>query len=118
MGDLTSFVMEFLHLLDMSAKNVCETLIDKKMRYDQFVQKIRQSEQCPSDELGKKILRFLLEAELFDTPGVPTDRLATETKSSIKTVRNRLQRLGALVSCEKVGRKQHWHINLEALENE
>ena len=118
MGDLTSFVMEFLHLLDASAEDVCETLIDKKMRYDQFVQRIRQSEQSPSDELGKKILRFLLETELFGTPGVPTDRIATETKSSIKTVRNRLQRLDALVFCKKVGRKYYWHINLEALENE
>ncbi len=118
MGDLTSFVMEFLHLLDASAEDVSKTLTRSERRYTLYEIKLRRNRHYPSDGSGQKILQYLLEAELFGTPGVPTDRLAAEMKSSVQTLRNRLQRLDALVFCKRVGRKYHWHINLDALENE
>lgn len=95
-GDVTTFIMEFLRLLEESIDNVSALLEKRVSQLDEYSKKLDAflDRQKVSDSLLRDIYYLLLQARLFSSrAGISRNEMILTCKKSRGTIHNRLQKI-------------------------
>ena len=91
-GDLTPFITMFLDIVDISEKQLCTALEERKNKLDYYREAVCR---LPHNENTNIIELYfvLIQAALFSDKGVTLDELETHLNASYNTIRNRLTQI-------------------------
>lgn len=95
-GDVTTFIMEFLRLLEESIDNVSALLEKRVSQLDEYSKKLDTflDRQKVSDSLLRDMYYLLLQARLFSSrAGISRNEMMQACKKSRGTIHNRLQKI-------------------------
>lgn len=96
-GDLSLFVIEFLHLILATVVDVQETIktkLDKLDKYEKILNK-KLDEAKIEDVLTRKIYSLLLHSLLFSPYGFTVEEIVAKTGKSRNTIDNRLNKISS-----------------------
>lgn len=115
-GDITPFLTMFLNVVDISEKQLCSTLEEKKEQwlfYDNAVHTL------PNNDVPYvyRLYSLLIQAALFSDYGISIDELEKHLEISYSTVHKRLKLIPlAFIKTEKHQKLNYYKINLEEID--
>ena len=121
MGELTSFVNDFLLFFKQAIEDSYDSLNEKKLRYERYLELLDKAinKQYPdAAQRYRMLLVSMLKTELFGHPRFSIDLIAQILECNPRTARNMLEKCGSLVYHKSEGKKYWWHINLDEVERE
>lgn len=119
MGELTSFVMQFLKFFKQAIDESYQSLAEKKSHYERYKALLDQaiaSRETNAPMKNNALLDQMLQAELFGHPCFSIEMITQLLGCSPKTARKTMEELSPLVYYKTEKRKYWWHINLDYLE--
>ena len=120
-GELTEFVMGYLHFFKEAIEDTNNILEEKNSQYQKYEQKLIHWLDMHMNKLSnpeRACFKIMLQADLFGESSIDIVTVASLMECSGKTARKILNDAGPLVMTTKEGRKLIWHINLETLASE
>lgn len=118
MGDLTSFVIEFLRFIEMAIDDTLLSLRDKNNIYIHYQALLDLFIQQNEKLLGKykNTLSVMLQAELFGNRRFDVYDLVELASLSLNTIRKIIGLCGKLIASEKDSTRNLYHIDKEYLD--
>lgn len=119
MGELTSFVMQFLSFFLQALDNSYSILLEKRdhlHRYKALLAVAIKEHPTSISTKGKVLLEIMLQEELFGFPRYDINYLSSLLDVSEKTARKTMEEYEPLVYHVTEKRKHFWYINLQLLE--
>ena len=120
-GELTEFVMGYLHFFKEAIEDTYITLEEKNNQYQEYEQKLLHWMNKHLNKLSytqQSCFKYMLQTDLFGESSVDISRAAFFMECSEKTARKIMANAGPLVRTTKDGKKTIWHINLDTLSSE
>ena len=120
-GELTEFVMGYLHFFKEAIEDTYKTLEEKNRLYQEYAQILEtwlnknMSKLTFTQNFG---FRYMLQADLFGDSSMDITKIVRVMQCSEKTARKIFAEAGPLLKTSKDGRKIIWHINLDTLSSE
>ncbi len=115
-GELTPFVSMFLNIVDISEKQLCTALEERKNRmnyYHDAVEKLPNNKDTDVMEL----YFVLIQAALFSDKGISIRELELHLEKSYNTVRSRLDKIpNNFIIKNNYKRQNYYMINLEEID--
>ena len=90
MGELMPFAEMFLSIIEMSMRQLMETLTEKKQRWEYYRQRIKDLPNAEKPDVYK-LYDLLIQAALFSNIGISRDELMKQLELSENTLRKRLE---------------------------
>lgn len=117
-GDLTPFVEMFLNIVEISEKQLCDALSERKRALYHYLRKIKTLPYS-DDESIAYLYDLLIEAYLFSDTGISTKELQEHTHSTYNTLMKNLNKIPSnLIIKSKPSQTCYYKLNLEELDKE
>ena len=113
MGELTTFVMEFLRFIEQAIDETLLSLQEKEKAntyYQALLRRFIDRNEKAVQKYGT-LLSWMLETELFGNERFDVQELALISDLSANTIRSIIAKCGTLLVCEKDGNKNVYHID-------
>ena len=120
-GELTGFVMGYLHFFKEAIEDTFTILEEKNNQYQDYEQKLLHWIEKRLNKLShtqQSCFKYMLQNDLFGESSVDISLAAFFMECSEKTARKILADAGSLIRTTKDGKKNIWHINLDTLASE
>ena len=120
-GELTAFVMGYLHFFREAIEDTYKILEEKNNQYQDYEQKLLHWINMHLSKLSyaqQSCFKYMLQNDLFGESSVDISVAAIFMECSEKTARKILADAGSLIRTSKNGRKIIWHISLDTLASE
>ena len=119
MGELTSFVMQFLDFFKQAIMESSQSLAEKKAHYERYkmlLDRAIASRESFAPLKNDVLLDYMLQTELFGHPCFSIEIITQLLGCSPKTARKTMEELSPLVYYKVEKKKYWWHINLDYLD--
>ena len=115
-GDLSPFVEMFLGIIEISEKQLYQSLLEKKTAMDYYLNKIKDLPNSEDNNIAY-LYELLIEAYLFSDVGISTKELQDCTRSTYNTLMGRLKKIPVnLIIKNKPSQECYYKLNLEEID--
>ena len=121
MGELTEFVIGYLLFFREAVEDTYQILNEKYLLYQKYEKTLKAwlNKRIPGLTTGQvSCFVYLLQLELFGESDADIQKVASLMECGRVTARKILSEANDIVYFSKEGRKQIWHVRLDALKNE
>ena len=116
MGELTPFVETFLDIVDISMRQLLQTLQDKMGRLHYYQARLQRLPEASAKGM-ENLYFYLLQAALFSNVGIGWEELIQNMNASENTVRRRMQGIPTELLIKNRRKGKHYYLlNLEAVD--
>lgn len=119
-GDLTTFIIWSLKLINLSVTNTTDILYEKRKKFIELKTKLESIdfEFLSSDKTSKRIYNILLQAAIFSDIGATTQEIVDTLNISKRTVDSKIKDIPEqILYIDKTSRPYHYKLKTFFLEN-
>lgn len=118
-GDMTPFLLMFLHVLDSSMKQLLEALEKRHKQLNYYARYSGLFIKSKNDKTAGDLIYLLIQASLFADDGISTADLLSNLQVSKTTLSNKLAQLpGGLLKVKRVGKGNYYQLDLNVLDQQ